>query len=159
MASASRKMDCEISVYSWYHRSFDCWDWMELLWVLLFMHVNICKYVDIFEELLCMEESWANPFQPARFFYSVEFFSHWDKFECWTYLRETSLLVKHMQPLAMNGLEYASSVWGGAEESSTQRLGTMLGHSLVTRASSKRAYSLFCWKNQELMLHTNSACR
>lgn len=33
------------------------------------------------------------------------------------------------------------------------------GCSLVARASSKRAYHLFCWKNQELMLHTNSTCR
>lgn len=42
------------------------------------------------------------------------------EFECQT------ILVKHMKPVSMNGWEYASCMWDGAEESSTQRLGAVL---------------------------------
>lgn len=112
IASVSRKMYCEICVYSWYRRSFDCWDWMELLLVLTCMHVNICKYVDIFlRNYYSWKKTevviWSGPFQLAKFFHSTYLFSHWDnslEFECQTYIRELfSLLVKHMKPVAMNG--------------------------------------------------------
>lgn len=62
--------------------------------------------------------------------------------------------------VAMNGQEYASGMWDGwcRGEQHTEAW-SHAGHSLVTRATSKRAYNLFCWKNQELMLHTNATCR